>query len=136
MGGRLDRRAATTLSRRSGASLSTPSARELVTEDEGAVKADQGVIEPLALHEEVQQRTPHPTIALRPVPIAKPMLMGDARRRTGTIKVPPPATRTQHKQDPRKQLLVRIRPSASRGIWWLRKAIGDEGQLTRRKDVA
>jgi hypothetical protein len=43
--------------------------RELLTWDEGAVKPDQRAIKSLALHEEVQRRSPHPALALRPVPL-------------------------------------------------------------------
>jgi hypothetical protein len=69
------------------------------------------------------------------MPVAQPTPMGNPRGVLRPIKVTSAATTAQHAQDPWQQLQIRKGASLSRGAWWIREALSDEGELAPGKDV-
>jgi len=108
---------------------------ELRTRNQRAVEADERAIQALALHKDVQERVPDPSIAAPAMSVAQPTPMGNPRGVLRPIKVTSAATTAQHAQDPWQQLQIRKGASLSRGAWWIREALSDEGELAPGKDV-
>ena len=106
-----------------------------VLEDEGAVEANEGAVEALALHEEVEERAPQPAVPRPSAPEAEAAPVRDAGGAAGVVEVAPPAARAQHPQDAGQQLPVRVGRPARPSAWWCRETLGDEGELPRGEDV-
>src|SRR5215213_3572381 len=108
---------------------------EFLAWDQGAIEADEGAVEALPLHQEVQERAPDFAVAGPPMPEAQAPPVGDAGWGTRAVKVAQEATRTEQPQDAGQELVVGVVRPASWGLGWLRETLRNKSELPWGEDV-
>src|SRR5215213_2863548 len=108
---------------------------EFLAWDQGAIEADEGAVQALPLHQEVQERAPDLAVASPPMPEAQAPPVSDAGGGTGAVKVAPAAARTEHPQDAGQELVVGVVRPTGWGLRWLRETLRDKSELPWGEDV-